>query len=188
MDREGGNKEKMRKCRERISLNFHILSPFPLHFLILSPFSRSPAARLQQVVQPCSWVTNYQPTTHENIPKGSLPGSFFCISTENTLYTVHMYETWELHNQEVTQVVGILARARKNRLVHYEGETLWQVTLPLLFNNWRHGHIATLSNIATLSIPLMLRLQGPRRRGERDPSPADPRHHRPQPRYWRTPL
>ena len=31
-----------------------ILSPFPLHFLILSPFSRSPAARLPQVVQPCS--------------------------------------------------------------------------------------------------------------------------------------
>ena len=125
------------------------LSPFPhstnLHILfIFSPFSRSLAARLQQVVQPCSWVTNYQPTTHENILKGSLPGSFFCISTENTLYTVHMYETWELHNQEVTQVVGILARARKNRLVHYEGETLWQVTLPLLFNNfmetWSHCH------------------------------------------------
>ena len=30
------------------------LSPFPLHFLILSPFSRSPAARLPQVVQPCT--------------------------------------------------------------------------------------------------------------------------------------
>ena len=28
-----------------------------------------------------------------------------------------------------TQVVGILARARKNRLVHYEGETLWQVII-----------------------------------------------------------
>ena len=28
------------------------LSPFPLHFLIHSPFSRSPAASLQQVVQP----------------------------------------------------------------------------------------------------------------------------------------
>ena len=111
----------------------------PHSLSISSPFSRSPAARLQQVVQPCSWVTNYLPTTHENIPKGSLLGSFFCISTENTLYTVHMYETWELHNQEVTQVVGILARARKNRLVHYEGETLWQVTLPLLFNIWRHG-------------------------------------------------
>ena len=46
MDREGGNKEKMRKC-------LSILSPFPLHLLILSPFSRSPAARLPQVAQPC---------------------------------------------------------------------------------------------------------------------------------------
>ena len=58
MDREGGNKEKMRKCREWISLHFLILSPvplhsFPLHFLILSPFSRIPDARMQQVVQPC---------------------------------------------------------------------------------------------------------------------------------------
>ena len=32
-------------------------------------------------------------------------------------------KTW----RKTTQVVGILARARKNRLVHYEGETLWQV-------------------------------------------------------------
>ena len=30
-----------------------ISSPFPLHFLILSSFPRSPAARLQQFVQPC---------------------------------------------------------------------------------------------------------------------------------------
>ena len=62
MDREGGNKEKMRKCREWISLHFLILSPFPLrflilspfpfHFLILSPFFRSQAARLAQFVQP----------------------------------------------------------------------------------------------------------------------------------------
>ena len=43
MDREGGNKEKLRKCRKWISLHFLILSPFPLHFLILSPFSRSQA-------------------------------------------------------------------------------------------------------------------------------------------------
>ena len=84
MDREWGNAESK-------SL---FISSFSLHFLILSPFSRSPAARLQQVVQPCSWVTNYQPTTHENIPKGSLLGSFFCISTENTLYTVHVWTFW----------------------------------------------------------------------------------------------
>ena len=29
------------------------ISSFPLHFLILSPFPGSPAARLQQVAQPC---------------------------------------------------------------------------------------------------------------------------------------
>ena len=34
-------------------LNFLIFSPFPLHFLILSPFPCSPAARLQQLLQPC---------------------------------------------------------------------------------------------------------------------------------------
>ena len=36
--------------------NFLILSPFPLHFLILSPLSRSQAARLPQFVQPCSMI------------------------------------------------------------------------------------------------------------------------------------
>ena len=36
-------------------LHFLILSPFPLYFLNLSPFSRSRAARLPQVVQP--WLT-----------------------------------------------------------------------------------------------------------------------------------
>ena len=53
MDREGGNRERMRKCRESISLDFIIFSPFPPHFLILSPFPCSPAARLPQFVQPC---------------------------------------------------------------------------------------------------------------------------------------
>ena len=62
MEKEGGNRERMRKCRESISLHFLIfspfpphfliLSPFPLHFLILSLFPRSPAARLQPFVQP----------------------------------------------------------------------------------------------------------------------------------------
>ena len=36
MNREGGSKEKMRKCKESISL----------HFLILSPFSRSQDAKM----------------------------------------------------------------------------------------------------------------------------------------------
>ena len=60
MEREGGNKEKMRKCREQISLHFLILSPFPLHFLILSPFPHSQAARLAKVVQPCVSATDQQ--------------------------------------------------------------------------------------------------------------------------------
>ena len=38
MEKEGGNRERMRKCRESISLHFLIFSPFPPHFLILSPF------------------------------------------------------------------------------------------------------------------------------------------------------
>ena len=52
MDREGGNRQRMRKSWEWISLHFLILSPFPLHFLILSLFPRSLAARLQRFVQP----------------------------------------------------------------------------------------------------------------------------------------
>ena len=58
MEKEGGNRERMRKCRESISLHFLIFSPFPPHFLILSPFPRSPAARLQRFVQP--WLVQSQ--------------------------------------------------------------------------------------------------------------------------------
>ena len=57
MDREGKNKESMRKYREWISLHFLILSPFPLHFLTLSPFFHSQAGRLAQLVQPCLELT-----------------------------------------------------------------------------------------------------------------------------------
>ena len=48
MEKEGGNREKMRKCRESISLHFLIFSPFPhvlsissfsFHFLFISSFS-----------------------------------------------------------------------------------------------------------------------------------------------------
>ena len=48
MDREGGNRQIMRKSWEWISL----------HFLILSPFPRSPAARLQRVAQPCFFLVS----------------------------------------------------------------------------------------------------------------------------------
>ena len=50
MDRNG---ERIRKCREWISLRFLILSSFPLRFLIISPFSHSQAGRLVQLVQAC---------------------------------------------------------------------------------------------------------------------------------------
>ena len=56
MDREGGNKEKLRKCIDEslsissFSPHFLILSPIPAHFLILPPFFHSPAVRLSQVV------------------------------------------------------------------------------------------------------------------------------------------
>ena len=63
MEKEGGNRERMRKCREPISLHFLIFSPFPPHFLILSPFPRSPAARLQRFVQPCVAVLLHASTS-----------------------------------------------------------------------------------------------------------------------------
>ena len=61
MDREGGNRQRMRKSWEWISLHFLSLSPFSLHFLILSLFPRSPAARLPQFVQPwlLAWISWY---------------------------------------------------------------------------------------------------------------------------------
>ena len=39
MDREGGNKEKIRKCREWIFLHFLSISSFSLHFLFIFSFS-----------------------------------------------------------------------------------------------------------------------------------------------------
>ena len=41
MDREGGNKVKMRKCREWVSFHFLIFSPFPPSLSISSSFSHS---------------------------------------------------------------------------------------------------------------------------------------------------
>ena len=60
MEKEWGNGEKMRECREWISLHFLILSPLPLHFCILSPFSHSQAGRLSQLVQ--AWNYEYRMT------------------------------------------------------------------------------------------------------------------------------
>ena len=47
-----------RKCREWISLHFLIFSPFPLHFVILPPFSCSQAATIC-----ATWSRGYQPVT-----------------------------------------------------------------------------------------------------------------------------
>ena len=62
MEREWGNEGKGEEMERKwgnvesqslsISSSFPH-SPFPLNFLILSPFPRSPAARLQRVVTPC---------------------------------------------------------------------------------------------------------------------------------------
>ena len=57
MDREGGKKERMRKCRELISPHFLSISSFSLHFLFISSFSRHfLAARLQGCNDSCSPV------------------------------------------------------------------------------------------------------------------------------------
>ena len=47
MDREGENEEKMRKCREWISLHFLLLSPFPHSLTISSSFSHYLSILLQ---------------------------------------------------------------------------------------------------------------------------------------------
>ena len=71
MEKEGGNRERMRKCRESISLHFLIFSPFPPHFLILSPFPlrflfissfslHFLAARLQGCNDSCSPASRYK--------------------------------------------------------------------------------------------------------------------------------
>ena len=53
MDREGGKKERMRKCREWIFLHFLSISSFSLHFLFNFSFSLYfLAARLPQHVHP----------------------------------------------------------------------------------------------------------------------------------------
>ena len=60
MDREGGNKDIMRKCREWISLHFLLLS---LHFLFIYSFSlHFLAARLQG----CSGLCNPEDDDDEN--------------------------------------------------------------------------------------------------------------------------
>ena len=53
MDREGGHKERMRKCREWVSLHFLILSPFPYSISISSFSLHFLAAQVQRVAQPC---------------------------------------------------------------------------------------------------------------------------------------
>ena len=105
MDREGGNVERMRKCRERISLHLFILSPFPHslsissfslhflfissfshHFLILSPFPGSPDARMPQFVQPC--IIDSDRTQLEDIRAQSIFKNLrFKVLLDGILYT-----------------------------------------------------------------------------------------------------
>ena len=47
MEKEGGNGERIRKCRESISFHFLFISSFSLHFLILSSFPQSLSISLQ---------------------------------------------------------------------------------------------------------------------------------------------
>ena len=54
-----------------------------------------------------------------------------CISTQGLRLTnghtlILFGELFRIYQKISNKVVGILARARKNRLVHFEGETLWQ--------------------------------------------------------------
>ena len=57
-----------------LPLNFLIFSPFPLHFLILSPLPRSPAARLQQLLQP--WVIVHTHTLPLDLAVGTAVNIF----------------------------------------------------------------------------------------------------------------
>ena len=119
----------MRKCREWISLHLLILSPFhphflilssfhphflilfpfprhflilfpfPRHFLIIFPFSRSPTARLQQVVQPYTWVEIRKPMlSHFGIMKigGKSHGDVWLlfVSTFVKLYVLINNKNW----------------------------------------------------------------------------------------------
>ena len=90
MEKEGGNRERMRKCRESIFLHFLIFSPFPPHFLILSPFPRNQDARMPQFVQPwykqnkigrCSSINS----VHEenSLPQRNRNESFFGMKTRS---------------------------------------------------------------------------------------------------------
>ena len=86
MAREGGNKEKMRKCREWIPLYILILSPFPhflpissfsLHFLFISSFSLH---FLASRMQGCSKLCN--------------PVCFSCTKYASTL---QKFKYWSAH-------------------------------------------------------------------------------------------
>ena len=93
MEKEGGNRERMRKCREPISLHFLIFPPFPPHFLILSSFPRSPAARLQRFVQP--WVAPFLKVVSQSLCLGSLTPdqiytSWSIIKYNPTIFWTHI--------------------------------------------------------------------------------------------------
>ena len=92
MEKEGGNREKMRKCRESISLNFLILSPFPLCFLFISSFSlHFLAARLPHVVQPWGSI---------NVPGKKWPYWSLDIHPAKGWHQCSVWRAWRLSDKK----------------------------------------------------------------------------------------
>ena len=69
MDREVGYKGRNEEIFSPFPHSLSISSPFPLHFLILSSFPRSPAARLQRFVH--SYISMLR--AHHVLSKGVFP-------------------------------------------------------------------------------------------------------------------
>ena len=117
MEIEGGNRERMRKCRESISLHVLIFSPFPPHFLILSPFPRSPAARLQRFVQPwpldtCVSKNMFVRGSHWTILSNWLDAGNFHDQRPNVHYDQSRQLRW--HKIDVVTLSGRLATVLEN--------------------------------------------------------------------------
>ena len=135
MEKEGGNRERMRKCRESISLHFLIFSPFPPHFLILSPFPRSPAARLQRFVQPCPFnmcsVHKYNANTNTN--KQQQQHHCLCLQSflllhwdrNHTSVSSGLIPPWQhvrLSNLQLHEIVSRRSRVVSSKMVTVSGK------------------------------------------------------------------
>ena len=65
MEKEGGNRERMRKCRESISLHFLIFSPFPHSLSIASSFYQSLSISCSQAATTCATLSQHR-AFHKN--------------------------------------------------------------------------------------------------------------------------